>query len=516
MFRRMIAVMASSSAPATGETVNDGAQVEPTGWGKLSTRLQKWLCRYVWPSFVLASVVHLLSTFHVPLELPAALLASRVSWLYAGSGKPANQDARSTLALVTITQETFDGRYRGQSPLDRCRLAEDLDELLKRPGIETVAVDIFLSPVASDRYHPCCRAQLEKLLKGAPPGKLIAILETTPENIVWSKQFPGVAFTDPNISTSFGVAKHHDVSKDKVGLASALAVRLCSPSNLPAPEFCQAGQKDGHFQDDGKVAHRKNSINFGEVKNLYNNGLPISIEEAVVASEKSKVRHVLFGGEYGSDDNYDTPVGPKYGVAIHAAIAAQPRAHEAHWRSFLLDVAMGLAFGLLIRRMWTRYFNQRLEITTEGSKLQAPAVVFGGSSTRIASAWRTVPDLAYLQICILVFVYLLLVALFVVLSAFGYAHYAVWISPVPMAIGMAFEALVAGSVHAALHMKGSPDATAPKAATDEPQEIATARGAAGERDKGLSKWQHFLIGAPTAFGVVLVVLAVLDLQEWWP
>ena len=98
----------------------------------------------------------------------------------------------------------------------------------------------------------------------------------------------------------------------------------------------------------------------------------------------------------------------------------------------------------------------------------------------------------YLQICILVFVYLLLVAAFVVGSAFFYAYQAVWISPVPMAIGMAFEALVVGSVHASLDLKDRRDASGRKTAADGGQGDASARKTSGEGGKGLSKWQQFL------------------------
>lgn len=446
--------------------------------------LRAWARHLLWPAAVLASGVHLLSSLHVPFELPAAMLALRVAHGYDPGGQRSS-DLRASLALVEIDKATFDSRYDGRSPLNRCRLAKDLASILANEKLQTVAIDLFLSPGPS-KADESCQQKLEAELRKHAGGRIVAILEDTFEDQAWARGFPNITFASAKLRTQFGIVRTHRVGGARPGLGSVVAARLCKSDGLPRPDFCADVVGDGNFADDRSPSHEIHPIRFDELRQLHKGGEPVGIADpCVVGPADCSVRHVLIGAGYSKDDLHLTPVGRVSGVGIHAAIAARPRAPPWHLTGYLLDIALGaLVFGPLVSSQWHRFFEQRTGRTGH----------LGG--------WHGRPELAYLRLVFLALACVVLVIALVIASAYLYAWKGVWISPAPIALGMAFEGLVSGSVHGAL-------AVLPAAAEDEAE-------AGGPSLGSTSRWQHFLIGAPTGLGVFLVLVASLHALGWSP
>lgn len=440
-------------------------------------KFSHWLHACVWPALLIASIVHWIG-YLLPLELPAVLLAARVAEHYEPASPRIANDPRRTLAIATIDQDAFDCRYHSRSPLDRCQLFHDLETLLMSP-IETVAVDLDLTPInarlTTDGQR--CQDRLERLLLDHGKQLVVLLDRQTPES--WSKRFEPTIFADATLPAPFGVVYQHDTSLG-IGLASVLSWRMCRSEQHKGAQAGHCKHVDstmpGRFANDHKHGFQKNPISFSEVRHLYNDGIPLSIEAVASAAFDGKIRHVLVGGEYGRDDLHETSIGPRYGVAIHAAIAAQPRRHDSHLLVFLLDFLTGaLLFGPLIAFCWKRYFVQRL-----------------GRAHIHGTGWRWEPNLAYVWIGLMAVGCMALLVLLLVVSAILYATCSRWINPVPVFVGTAFDALALGSVHASLGLLGAPE---------------------GQTSSARSFLQHFWIGAPRALGLAVLGFTLLDLTR---
>lgn len=169
---------------------------------------------------------------------------------------------------------------------------------------------------------------------------------------------------------------------------------------------------------------------------------------AAPSSESQKrmaERVVYFGAGYGSDDLFTTPLGRLYGVELHAAAFATcwqshncSRSHERmhHLTALFMDLAVALALGWFIAFSWGRYLEWRMHPDPEVSEVAG-------------------------IIALRLMIFLLLTTLG--LTAFAgwlLARSGVWISPIPIAVGMFFEAWVLGPIakHGARGSHSSPAA----------------------------------------------------------
>jgi CHASE2 domain-containing sensor protein len=138
---------------------------------------------------------------------------------------------------------------------------------------------------------------------------------------------------------------------------------------------------------------------------------------------------VFFGAAYGPEDTFLTPLGELYGVEIQAAsyLSWILPIEQKERLAFLGDVLIALAFSMLISFFWLRYFRYRL---SDHSRDRQLAVLF---------------------ILGLTFFFSLLVVAACAFSFYALRGYGVWLSPVPIAVGMLIDGFVLGSVHEALH-----------------------------------------------------------------
>ena len=112
---------------------------------------------HLYVATVIASVIHILNTANLPLELPATTLLASVATVYEPPPLPAN-DVRRHLAVVEIDEARHLDAYRGISPLDRCQLKTDIATLLGNPRLEALAIDLDLSPVQPQAYEKAMKA----------------------------------------------------------------------------------------------------------------------------------------------------------------------------------------------------------------------------------------------------------------------------------------------------------------------------------------------------------------------
>jgi hypothetical protein len=142
-------------------------------------------------------------------------------------------------------------------------------------------------------------------------------------------------------------------------------------------------------------------------------------------------RIVFFGAGYGQEDTYLTPVGTLYGVEVHAAAFwSGEQSSLRTWLSpvaaVLVEIGFAFVFGFIIARCWRRYFAWRLEA--------------GSAHEQLAAIWIAI------MLCGLLVA--IAIASFV---SFGLLRWGgLWLSPIPVAVGMLIEGCMLGSVEAAI------------------------------------------------------------------
>jgi hypothetical protein len=137
---------------------------------------------------------------------------------------------------------------------------------------------------------------------------------------------------------------------------------------------------------------------------------------------------IFLGTSYGDDDTFLTPLGTMYGVEVHAAAFTSllyPTT-KGDVLAFFLDIAIALLLGGGIAWSWRHYFKRRFS---------------SSAFDRQAAAWQ-----------LMGFVMLLIVAI-ALLTWGSYALLrwkSVWLSPIPIAVGMLFESFFNSAVSAAV------------------------------------------------------------------
>ena len=404
---------------------------------RISHGLAHWANHFLWPSVVLASLIHagfkLLEHFEAEaaLDMPALVLAHRTSVdLVPNPALP--RDARSTIAVAVVDGDMFNTQFKRKTPLDRCALTTLLTGIFQNKHIETVALDVFAQP--NDAAVDRCQADLDSLLHSHPEKAIAAYSEYLP---AWPNGTrPNIQYASPDFYKTFGVVLKHEVILNNLpSLGGAVASRVCAstvPTAVAKPAYCvKAAGTTGFFDVDEKSPY--SPIAFEQLKTLYNAGNPIRLDHKCLQDSMVDcgIRHVIVGTSYSADDQHITTIGKLNGVQVHAAIAAQPRIGRDHLPGFLIDIACGaVLFGPLAYFFWNRFFVSKLD----------------GSQQRDSSA--------YLWLVALCVVYTGVVVLLTYASVYWYSLRGHWISPVPMALGMAFEGMAATSVHVALARLG--------------------------------------------------------------
>jgi hypothetical protein len=275
-------------------------------------------------------------------------------------------------------------------------------------------------------------------------------------------------------------------SADEPHFAELLGDRVRSAN--PAPPVtapCASATASHGTAADGEDGEPPSyPVIFNASKQLHARGRVVRIDQPCVTNDGAddacaSIEHVLVGGSYGSGDEFITPIGTRPGMEVHAAIAASPRYADHPLLALVVDVLVGLGFGLLLHKLWGKYHRQRLDLRFEGGTQ--------GGDPRLAYGWLVLLALGFLT-------GVLLLAL---LGAVLFSHFGIWISPAAMAVGMAIDGFVLGGVESADHLLRKFRQTT----SELPQEAATAA-----RSKS-GFWSNVATALPCGVGLCIIAWA---------
>jgi uncharacterized membrane protein (DUF485 family) len=392
----------------------------------------------------------------------------------AGHGRPSSKGTHNRVVVALIDPETREQRYSERTPLDRCELRDDI-RVLYAAHPEVLAIDIELSPapeLRSRQEEIECEKELYALIKGQDRNvtRTVLMTPTRPLNArllekqcEWQAgmQMSGVLFGRPDLPVNNGMTLEHYDDERSFGVAVRRArekrplpeqtrenldtlLRECTSkpepressdhsdrinpllyasSICPVPLKAPTSDQKEPAREDGKRARTLCLVSgAADAEAAFSARLNVAFPD-------KQPRVVFFGAGYGEDDVFLTPLGWLYGVEIHAA-AYLSHFHpisEKEWMNLAGDILIAFVLSFSISFFWQRYFRGRLSVRARDRQLAAGYVIA------------------------LLVVFTGLVILTCILSFFAMRLSGLWLSPVPIAIGMLLDAFMLGSVHAAIH-----------------------------------------------------------------
>ncbi|TXI24909.1 MAG: CHASE2 domain-containing protein [Roseateles sp.] len=393
-----------------------------------------------------ASSVQLLDRWLVPLDLSARLVVAHA----AAAQADVPEHFAPPTAVLQIDREHFDRDYGGRTPLDRCRLRDDLPVVLKAlPGVHALGLDLDLSDLPPDRADAKpgadglkpneaqnrCACQLLDWLKAwrDVPGETRRVALILPvdrqdreRSGAWRREVAqrGLELADPRLVQEFGLVRRHWLNP---GACPTLGQWM----GLPPEQANQAACRDVKQDREELVgdAHHAHNISFhravAQVRVPDPDASGWEQQWQALAAQQPPVRQLFVGARFDASDDFLTPLGTMAGVEVHAAIAQNPRERVEHLWGFPLDLLLGVVLGAGVTWCWGRYFHQRL-------------------STRLPRR-----QLAFWWLVLLALVWGLLLIALPMGAQQILQRLDVWVSPVPMLLGMTLDALVLGSVEVA-------------------------------------------------------------------
>ncbi|WP_448108340.1 CHASE2 domain-containing protein [Pseudomonas azerbaijanoccidentalis] len=348
-----------------------------------------------------------------------------------------SNSSNQKVAVVLIDQKSHEDYYRERNPLDRCELRKDLEAIYKLPGPpKLLVIDLDLSPPLpllplerpENKELEYCDAQLKTLLSQQRKTETVVLApfemldkNAQVKNENWRKELAGVVtFADPSIRVSYGLV--NDIE--------------CKAKSLAVTAYNKYPDKPANLKNCRTEKDKELKISPGQ----YFSGLrPVSICQLSSRVEESQCHTsenegpnnlpvVFVGASFGDSDTYLTPLGTMYGVEVHAAAfmsLLQPTTHN-DLLAFALDVLLGLAMGGMIAFFWHYYFSFRF------------------SSNAVRRQWAPWLILA------LVIAFSIVVVLLTIGSFWLLRHRSLWLSPIPMALGMLIESFFNSAIGTAV------------------------------------------------------------------
>lgn len=389
-----------------------------------------------------------------------AVLDHSVGWLDAINGHgfvaignaagipQARGDSRVTALAVLIDQTAAETRYLDRSPLNRCELRDDLRTVyaaMRKRGADLLVVDLDLSPArwlltdeGRKTAEATCENDLHRMIRDeakaepkirtvlmAPIKAVDPVLKEAQDK--WLDDMrPSVTFGNPILPVKYGlVIKQYCDAQSLAGAAYTLAAAKIE--GAPAVPQCT----EPEYIDPRKYLSGVFPV---PVSSPPDAPRPLAerLDEKLAESRDTgsgarpaKVQAVFFGAAFGEGDTFVTPLGELYGVEIHAAgflSFLDPVRGASRLVELLIDIFYGFLFGIAIAFFWSQYFKFRLSPDSD-DRLLAPVWVVGLALTVVGAA-----------------LVLTLVSLWLL------THNGLWLSPIPMAIGMLIESFVSGSL----------------------------------------------------------------------
>jgi len=364
------------------------------------------------------------------------------------AGKPNVRGGAVKAVNVLIDPKAAETLYEDRSPLDRCQLHRDLEAVykaMKNRRSDLLVVDLDLSParwlLTDDRRKTSeakCQEDLYQIIRDAASSApkvrtvLMAPIKAVDKDLLekqeaWRADMEAAAVTFGHavLPVKYGLAIKQYCDPDSLaGAAYALAATRneVAPTNnrCKEPEYIDPRQYLSGVIELALTAPAGSSKTLQErLEDL------LTVEDAKSDGRATGVQAVFFGAAFGDSDTLLTPLGDLYGVEIHAAgflSFLDPVEEVTHLTELLVEIFFGFFFGFLIALFWSRYFALRLS---------------GDSDDRLwAPVWLVLLGLTVAG-CTVVLTFV---------SWWLLARHGLWLSPIPMAIGMLLESFVSGSV----------------------------------------------------------------------
>ncbi|WP_445672041.1 CHASE2 domain-containing protein [Pseudomonas inefficax] len=411
-------------------------------------------------------LAHLLSvcTHHLPAALMVAAVVfifdHRLHWLKAIEGyaflgianvtaqdMPLPDSSAATVTLVLLDQNNHEDFYRGRNPLDRCQLWQDLSDIYAlKPKLLVIDLDLspglpLLHPDGSEDLSSLdCDNKLQVLLAQSDAETHTVLIAPFPMLDAQAQQRSEkwraavgrvgqhVTFAeDPSISVNFGLVNDLDCNDDSVAATAFKVYRGDSPSNWP--DNClkkHANHRPPLIISPGQYLSGLRVVSFCQLSSRMGAAQCHDSRYEAIGDVKDKV--VFVGASFGDGDTFLTPLGIMYGVEVHAAAfmsLLQPTTRY-DLLAFSLDVLLGLVMGGLIDLSWRGYFSLRFS---------AKAL------ERQAAPWL---------ILLLAIGFVIVVGGLTVGSYLVLRYFSIWLSPLPMAVGMLIESFFTSAIGTAV------------------------------------------------------------------
>ena len=456
---------------------------------KIELELPDW-APHLWHHFVgallVACVIVILKHLYVLDRVKVITLnALGVAHAAYSSDSKAPNPLSKNIVMLNIGQDAYDTVFNQSSPLNRCTLAEFLEELATYNPV-VLAIDLDLSPNPSGME--VCDTRLSRVLKDKFTSTELVLVVPEPLSAAseagirtkaeWMKDLleaPHIHFGFPEIYSFDGMVLKHFAAP--TSFAGVICNRIKEPGSS---ETCLRPDKIdddstlnrilvsehsglGAWQNKGEdslewlslllnrpwretsqdiitakqyaknlnfnyINHRKDLIAHVEFQ-----GDGLRLGSGTVESLSTFPAKVVFlGGDYGAGDFYTTIEGVKSGLYLHYAALysfLNPVNDRKYWEPFLLEIVFGTLLGMLL-----------------GFLLGSPCAHY--TLFRIGVVFVVCLYAVFLGVVALVFL----------------KYFEIWINPAPLVFGVTIEKLIGyiqGEGHAAEHTENIADADAP-------------------------------------------------------
>ena len=293
-------------------------------------------------AFFIASSVVIISHFHFnfDIELDAIKLATSVFQ----DLRRDDSEASNTANVIAIDNRLYESYFNQSSPLERNKLTQILDLILKeesnRPKVLAIDIDLSPSPVPDasvDIFYDYFKQFKNTPIVLITPQKVVSgvATQTKADWLIKMCELPNIRFAFPYLpSVDNGVVHYWDAHNSFAYQVRAATYDAPNPSGQRT--ICDHIQQDpstarrmvnnfydtdpGVFgvdpeHDQGKLLNYKFIENIGFTAIKYETETP-HIPEGYAAKIRDSV--VFFGGNYGLSDIYETPMGNLPGIYLHA------------------------------------------------------------------------------------------------------------------------------------------------------------------------------------------------------
>ena len=361
--------------------------------------------------------------------------------------------------VVLLNNQDFITRYGERSPLNRCTMADDIQQVLgKSPA--RLAVDFDLSPLAAaSTEEQQCQRRLDDLLDHHATRMLLLVpFAAATEQLLQIKHdwllarcSHGLNFADGTLDQSMGMVTEQRVADDAAGAARMAdqlqqggSDHICATAKAgkarqnkwlngldEAPEGDSAkATQASHEVHEPHEPHETEMvpINF---RALTRKVAVLALNSPAWANTVTLQDHaVLLGGDWGRDDSFLTAIGSLPGVVIHAArmaSLADPVKPLPPLVSLWGDVVIALFFAFVIAKFWRGY------------------VIASRLDLHFARRGRDTA-LSMLVMSTFVAVYLSLVLFFFLAAEHMFSNLGVVIAPLLIAVSILVDGFISGPV----------------------------------------------------------------------